>query len=422
MREKRKISPGTWIMLTATVIILAASAIVLLRLYDGGKADATRLQAAAGSVTASPAPAATQQAAAAPAATARPADAQHTQTADQVHTVTMTFAGSVCLDSEVRKNCYYSDVKQYDYYDVMTLLRGETQSDLNVVFLENILIEDGTATDVKAAAAAASMLKAGGFNVAACGFSKAYDLSEEGIRTTRKLLRDHGIEPRGIREYDGQDTVRVTEMNGIRIALLQYTGTVAAATRKSMVKQGTEGTVPEAEAERIAAEIGTARAQGCDAVIVLLNWGKTGKAPDKAQKTLAQKIADAGADLIVGCGSRTVSGADALTAEDGRQVLCVWSLGSLLTGDRSNINRIAGMMLHATVRKEAGRTGIIGFSYTPVYTWRWKMDGRFHYRCLPAGGSIPDGMDSEQQKAMKKAADTVRNAMKNAPLEESMYE
>jgi len=138
---------------------------------------------------------------------------------------------------------------------------------------------------------------------------------------------------------------------------------------------------------------------------------------------LAQKIADAGADLIIGNGSRIVSGAEMLTAaHTGRQVLCVWSLGTVLSGDRSNIRRIAGMFLQVTVKTEEGRTELSDYRYIPLYTWKYKQDSRFYYRCLAADEAVPDGMDSEQQKMMKKAADTVKNAMAGSPVEERSFE
>ena len=140
-------------------------------------------------------------------------------------------------------------------------------------------------------------------------------------------------------------------------------------------------------------------------------------------RTLAQKTADAGADLIIGNGSRIVSGAEMLTAEGtGQQVLCVWSLGTVLSGDRSNIRRMAGMLLQVTVRADRKGTEVCDFRYIPLYTWKYKQDSRFYYRCLAADEVVPDGMDTEQQKMMKKAADTIRNAMKDSPVGERSFE
>ena len=68
---------------------------------------------------------------------------------------TLTAAGTVALEGEIRKNSYYSEAKQYDYYDIMMLLKKELQSDLNIVFLENLLTDEGKTNDVTASGAGA---------------------------------------------------------------------------------------------------------------------------------------------------------------------------------------------------------------------------------------------------------------------------
>lgn len=424
---KRGVSAGTIFVLILMLLVLAGTVLVIMRLSSGEPIDLTRLRPAeqleenpASETTAlQEIPAATEP----PVPAATPVPAGQAPEDQGPRNISITFAGTVALAGEVRTNSYYSDVKQYDFYDTMTLLKKELQSDLNVVFLENILSEEGKTSDTVATNAAAAMLKAAGFNTAACGFSRAFDKAESGIAATRKILGEHGIVTVGIYESSAQREQRILEVNGIRIALLEYTGTISADTRKKMTKQDLTWAIPYADAETIAGDIAAAKAQGCDVVIVLLNWGKVGKAPDKAQRTLAQKIADAGADLIVGNGSRIVSGAEMLTAADsGRQILCVWSLGTTLSGDRSGIKRIAGMLLHITITSENGHTEIGGFVYTPLYTWKYKMDGRYYYRCMAANMDVPDGMDAEQQKKMKQAAETVRKAMKDTPAEERTHE
>ena len=431
MKESRKkrMSAGTTLMLVFTVLILAGTAFVLARIGSGASStDAVRVQPeTAGTRVSGPLQEENNTMSDEPPEIPEPSPAAE-QTAEPVaqqnkKRFTLTVAGTVALSGEVRKNSYFSDVKQYDYYDTMMLLKKEITGDLNVVFLENLVSNDGKASDLTAAGAAAAMLKNAGFNTAACGFAKAYDKAESGIAETRKNLLDQGILPVGIFEEGADGPFCITEKNGIRVALMQYTDTIAAGTRKNMVKQNTSSLVPPADGKTIAADIARAREQGAELVAVLLNWGKTGKAPDKAMRLLAQEIADSGADLIIGNGNRIVSGAEMLTARDsGKQVLCVWSLGTVLSGDRSNIRRIAGMVLHADVYSENGQAAIRNYRYTPIYTWKYKQDGRFQYRCMAADGTVPDGMDSEQQKMMKKAAETVRTAMKGSPVEERANE
>ena len=424
---RRKISAGTIVMLAALVIVLALTVFLLARLSSGGQADLRRLRrdTADPEETGSTQESRTAEPAAekpAPVPTAAPVPAESGRTEPEEQVITLTFAGTVALDGEVRTNSYYSEAKQYDFYDTMALLRRELQSDLNICFLENILTGEGKTSDTVSTPAGAAMLKNAGFNAAACGFSKAYDKTETGIASTRKILSEQGIVPLGVYENSAEEHFRILDVKGVRVALLQYTDTVPASARRNMEKKGTSGMVPAADPEMIAADISAARARGCDAVIVLLNWGKNGKAPDKNMRSLAQKITDAGADLIVGSGSRIVSGAELLTsAGNGKQVLCVWSLGTVLSGSRE-LRKMAGMLLQVTVRKADGQTRIGDFRYIPLYTWKYRQDSRYYYRCLASNGSVPDGMDSEQQKNMKKAAETVRKAMKDSPAEERISE
>lgn len=425
--RKRKLSAGTTVMLLITLLITAGTVFVWTRLSSGKTVDLSRLRPESLNLqenTGSPEkiPDTTKKDAGGIDPTAAPLLSTPIPEKKE-KSFTLTAAGTVALTGEVRKNSYYSDSKQYDYYDIMMLLKKELQSDLNIVFFENLLTDDNKATDVVSAAAGAAMLRSAGFDAAACGFSKAYDKKEEGIHQTRKLLKENGILPVGIYETAQDEPFRIMEANGVRVALIQYTETVASGTRKTMVKDGVSSLVPKADPETISADIARARAQGGEAVIILMNWGTAGKAPDKSMRTLAQQIADAGADLIIGSGSRIVSGAEMLTAaESGRQVPCIWSLGTALSGDRSNIRRISGILLHAAFDVKDGQAAIRELSYTPLYTWKFKQDSRYYYRCMPSGGNIPDGMDSEQQKMMKKAADTVRNAMQNSPVKEKTNE
>ena len=190
-----------------------------------------------------------------------------------------------------------------------------------------------------------------------------------------------------------------------------------------MDKKEESDTVPAAESERIAADITEARNRGAEAVIVLMNWGKVGKTPDKAQKALAQSIADAGADLIIGAGSRVPQAAEYLTVQqpDGneKEILCIWSLGTVLSGDRSNIRRISGYLLHVRIHMTRdGKAAVEQPEYTPLYTWRYRQDGQYYYRCLAANRTPPDGMDNEQIKNMDKAAEAVRSALAGSPLSE----
>ncbi len=436
----RKVSLGTRVMLVVTLLVLIGSVMILIRFSSGRSIDLTGAgmnplnleesytgpDEVTGKPGNTPEPDRDNKTADLLQETAsgvsEPPEATPV-TAAAERSFTMTVAGTVAMDGEVRKNSYLSDSRTYDFSDVLSLLKNEIRSDLNAVFLENIISDEEKVSDTVTPSSVARVLKNTGFQVAACGFANAWAKESGGVSSTRTNLRESGISPAGIFEPGDRERVSITVVQGIRISVLSYTDTISASTRKKMDKKEESDIVPAAESERIAADITEARNRGAEAVIVLMNWGKVGKTPDKAQKALAQSIADAGADLIIGAGSRVPQAAEYLTARraDGSEteILCIWSLGTVLSGDRSNIRRISGYLLHVRIHMTRdGKAAVEQPEYTPLYTWRYRQDGQYYYRCLAANRTPPDGMDNEQIKNMDKAAETVRSALAGSPLSE----
>ena len=428
-KNRRRMSVGTVFMLTLLTVVLCGSALVLSRLSSGASVDLSRLsmdvldlrtEAPAGEdIPVIPLTTAKETAPQKETKTAAPTRApKDTPTPKpKAAQFTMTLAGSISLSGEVRKNSKTTDTGKADYADIMMLIAKQIRSDLNCVFLENILSDKEKASDTVAPVAAADLLNEGRFNIVACGFSQAYAKGKSGVDSTLKALSSRDIRTVGIRKASQSDSPEIIKAGGIKVSVLQYTGNVASKTRKSMEKDGTSGMVPAAELSQITSDISAARKKGAEAVIVLLHWGKDAKDPDKTQKDLAAGIAKAGADLIVGNGSHVPQTAEYLKGKSGKSVLCVWSLGSLLSGDRNSVKKTSGYLLHVTFRSNGkGGVDVLNPEYTPVYTWKYKQDGRYYYRCIASDRSAPDGMDSDQKKAMKKSADAVASVLKNAPL------
>ena len=422
-RRRRGTSFGTVFMILLTVAVLGSSAFVLMRLSRGHTVDLSGLQAQVVSLgtdgpagmkppdaeaPATPetrAPAATQQATAAPSA---PLEKRRT---------VLTFGGTVAVEDQVRRSGYAADTKKYDFSDSFMLIRPEIQGSVSGVFFENLLMDDTKVSATVIPAVGAAALKAAGFSCAFAGFSRAWEKNETGIQSTIRILRDSGITPLGLAETE-QDTVyAVRDADGIRVALMQYTATVSANTRKAMQKRNGNHMIPEADPAEIAKDIADARNAGAEIVVVLLNWGKVGsRNPDKAQLALAQEIAESGADLIIGAGSRVPQRVEPLLTADGRQVLCAYSLGTLISDSRKNSQRMSSYLLHVELTAEPDqKPEITGVTYTPTYVWKYRQDSKDYYRVVPSDRSAPDGMDSDQIRQMQKALTTVRETLESGP-------
>ncbi len=424
--KRRPVSFGTILMLALTVIAIGGCAFIFSRLSGGGSVDLSRvvtaLQLSGGDPSvedirirqegASGNGETGGEKAAAPRATALPAQADGDGT---VKRATLTFGGTAAIETEVRRSCYINDSGKYDFSEVMRPLRSVFQADWNGLFLENILSDEYKFNATIVPTDAAQMMSGAGIRSAACGFSGSFDKGMAGIESTRQALASQGVTALGIGE-----TADMMELNGVRIFLREYTATLSASTKKAMAKAGNSNAVSEAETQTIREDIRSARDRGADAVIVLIHWGKDGKNVTKAQRETAREIAEAGADVIIGSGARIPQEAEmiSVTGEDGRErsTLCVYSLGTLLSENRKNVKRLGSYLLHLTFQKTSAGTMMMQTTYTPVYIWRYKQDGKFFYRCVPMNGLPPDGMDSEQMKTMEKAGNAVTEALDGSPL------
>ena len=424
--KRKGLSLGTKIMLMMSAVTVGVSIFVFLRLSTGNSADLSRLKLQAINLQAGKektersAETVTKENSSGkniPTASNHP-EKNMPATDGAESLLTMTFGGTLAIEENVRKSGYSADSKKYDFTDIIAPLVSEMESDLTGVFMENLMMDEVKVSSVAIPSAGADMLKYAGVEACFMGFSKAFDKEEKGIRTTAENLRNRGIMPLGLQETEGERTFMIRDIRGIRVAMMQYTASVPSKTRKAMEKKGISWMIPDAESELIGQDISRARTEGAQIVIVLMNWGKTGtRNPDKTQMSLAQQIADLGADVMIGAGSRVPQKAEYLVSQTGRKMLCVYSLGTLLSDNRSAPNRMGGYLVKLTFhRQEDGTIGLKKTAYVPTYVWRYRQDGKYEYRILPADRPTPDGMESEQARQMQRTMNSVQEVLDGGPL------
>ncbi len=418
-------------MLILVAVVLVSSGAVWLRLRSGEGVDLSNLKLpdvvqiqnmtdrnSSSSPKQTAAPSAKPTAAAALAGkNSQSADAQGKKTDAAV---TLTAAGTLAIEKNIRQSAYTSDTKLYDFTEMMSLLKSSITGNLNTVFLENLLMDDTKVSDTVVPSCAAELPLQAGLTICMAGFDDAWAQKQAGVDSTLNALRGRGLSVLGMFSAATENRYLIREINGIKIAMMQYTGRMSSNTRKKMMRDGVEWTVPEADAEIIAGDLGRAKNDGADIRVVYLTWGKNlASSPTKEQRELAKQIADNGADIIIGAGTRVAQTVEYLTASDGRKVLCAWSLGTLMSDDRGSANRIGGFLLHLSFRRdESGKAGLESVTYTPTYVWKYRQDDHYYYKCLAANKPAPDGMDSEQIKIMEKTLAAVRKTLEESAATE----
>ena len=241
-RKRRKTTLGTGVAILLTLVVLVSSGFVLLRLGSGHRADLSRLNMQVISLeTKEGAGEQPEKQQAEPLQTQRSEErtgqAQSASPAPETvreRQALLTFGGTIAIEENIRKSGYIADSKKYDFSDIFMLLSPELQGRTAGVFLENLIMENARVSATVIPPAGAEMLRRTGFSIAFSGFSKAWDKAESGIAETIGTLESNGIRALGICRSASGERILMQDIDGIRIAMMQYTDTLSSGTRKAM--------------------------------------------------------------------------------------------------------------------------------------------------------------------------------------------
>ena len=108
--------------------------------------------------------------------------------------------------------------------------------------------------------------------------------------------------------------------------------------------------------------------QQADVVVVGCHWGTEGSHTiHDSQRALGQKLADWGADVIIGTHPHMVQGIDMLTSADGRSVPIAYSLGNFVSTQMYADNMISYIFtFDITKTTQPDGTSSIAIDHVPV--------------------------------------------------------
>lgn len=444
--ERRGVSLGTVFMLLLTLIVLIGCAIVMPRLMgkanihmeDRAMHSSTNLNDSLPELAMSDIPlagAATEAPTIVPlAATATPEPSVSAAPTPEITpepmfsgTVMLTFGGSINMDDLIRKSGFYSDSDKYDYTDNLALIADEMDSDITLVTLESITDPEGYARQVpNAPHEVMDMLASANVDIVALGYNRAFERGLEGASATIGQASMRGLETVGLFDSpEDAERIRIVEANGVRVAYLHYATAVTTTAKRKMNTDHAAFAQPVISvsngAEIIAADVERAREEGAHVVVVSINWSGSDSITTTStkMKNFMQALADAGADVVIGAGTKAVKEVSWFMGnrEDGstHQMLCAWSLGSLLNGERNNGN-VTGMLLHLQISVTGSNVNFERVTYTPTYIWRFKSDDYYRYRVVASDQPAPGGMDETHANNASRAFQRLKETLGNSPV------
>ena len=172
-----------------------------------------------------------------------------------------------------------------------------------------------------------------GFDAFATANNHAFDRKAQGIEETLAKLDEYGMYHTGSYALPEDNVPLVINRNGIRVGIVSYTdisNQKPASSEAFMLNRYNE--------EALTADIEAARQAGAEFVMVYIHWGNenTHKVSSR-QKRMAQFIADAGADIILGSHSHCTQTFGSIETQRGF-VPVIYSMGNFISSMGRTIN------------------------------------------------------------------------------------
>lgn len=344
-------------------------------------------------------------------------------TAPPKQSFTLCAAGSILFNARVEKELSSGDEENYDL--LTDQLHGVMAADLSIATIGNTYISSQKQSDLNMPASMLSPLAKAGINVLSLCDADMLSSGINGLSETKQAVQKHGMTPVGL--YPSAQERRqlpTISLNGIDVAILSYMEGINPNAKKKLTEEELAYAYAELDIDLIRNEISEAKASGAEVVLINLSWGKSGaSAPTDAQRSVAQQLADAGADIILGTRSGVLQPVQVLSANRGdgmyHPVLCAYSLGNLFDFNREKRSTLCSILLNAEVVYDPA-TGSVAFdqlTYTPTYAWRGK-DGRYtRQRILIADPeNAPDFVDKDQETVMQRCLDLVTDVMRDTGI------
>lgn len=310
---------------------------------------------------------------------------------EEPQTITVSAVGDIMVHSPQFESAYVGNGK-YDFVPVFEEVKKLiVDSDLALCNLETTISTPERGYSgypcFKTPEELIPALKDAGFDVVTTANNHSLDGKEFGVVHTLEVLDKYGLEHTGTaRDQLESEKILIVEREGIKLGILAYTyGTngMEAAVDQDKLKY----MVNYIKAGEIEEDIKRARQAGADVIILCMHWGvEYDRDVGEEQKRLADKLFDAGADIILGSHPHVIQTMEKKIVSDtngeDREVFVAYSLGNFISNQRDRY-RDSGVIVNITITKEGNKTIIDDVKYIPTWVRKFKQDGKVHYSILP---------------------------------------
>ena len=193
-------------------------------------------------------------------------------------------------------------------------------------------------------------LKDAGFDLINCANNHAMDKGIYGINTSAAFYETNDLTYVGIQDSSEEEYVpyKIMNRNGISFAVFGYTEHTNGLDARDKYPYVVHYFPEEGKLKE---EISKGK-EAADAVIVFAHWGEEYESePNEYQIKMAQVMADAGADVVIGTHPHVVQKSEMIKGENGNDTLVCYSLGNFRAMPAKDARSKTGAKLKFTVER-----------------------------------------------------------------------
>ena len=311
--------------------------------------------------------------------------------------VNLAAAGDILCQQSVLEKAYDSENDTFDFSNDVQYVKDLFQaSDYAVATLKTTMAGQyngysdeyyGYSTEdsrYNSPEVLADNLKSAGISLVNIATNHSLDSGADGLISTIGYLDQAGVAHVGAAASADGSTDYTQNVDGVDIGFIGYTNSTNDLTLDSGAEcvLNTLNDYDEQSVEALCTRVSAMKSE-TDLVVVMLNFGSVeSDSIESDQKALAEKLCQAGADLILGTGSRVMKPVEKLSVTDDssgkvRNCLVLYGMGALLSGETYASSEkdtdISAIFDFSIARNDFGETSIQGFTVTPVYL-NWYND------------------------------------------------
>lgn len=300
-------------------------------------------------------------------------ETQETEAPEEPDSVELVMVGDVLLHTRVSDSGMQPDGSyRYDHLFANVKEKVE-QADLALVNQEVIL--GGTELGLSGypcfngAYEVGDSLVDAGFDVILHATNHALDKGKKGLLNCIHFWKERYPQIGVLGIYETQeeaDNIYMVSVNEIQIAILNYT----YGTNGILLPADMPYAVSMWDKSKIQRDVEKAKEQA-DFIIACPHWGTEYVLEEtQDQREKAQFLADLGVDLIIGTHPHVIEPVEWITAADGTQTLCYYSIGNFINATagtgKGTANRMVGAMADVTITRTEDDVVITDYGVEPL--------------------------------------------------------